>query len=101
MSKNENGESSYHLYMLRINGITEDQRDNMIQNLYENEVGVNVHYIPMPLLTLFKNLGYNIKNYPTTYKLFSNEISLPVYNGLSDVQLQKICDAVVESYKNI
>ena len=101
VSKNETGESSYHLYMLRINGITEDQRDNMIQNLYENGVGVNVHYIPMPLLTLFKNLGYNIKNYPTTYKLFSNEISLPVYNGLSDVQLQKICDAVVESYKNI
>ena len=100
-SKNKESESSYHLYMLRINGITENQRDNMIQYLYENEVATNVHYIPMPLFTLFKDLGYKIKDYPNTYKLFTNEITLPVYNGLTEQELIKVCQTVVDAYKSI
>tara|TARA_B100002052_G_C15836559_1_gene578042 strand:+ start:58 stop:1281 length:1224 start_codon:yes stop_codon:yes gene_type:complete len=94
-------ESSYHLYMLRINNIDEKQRDLMINYLSDKKIGVNVHYIPMPMLTLFKNKGYNIKDYPNTYKLYSNEISLPIYNGLSKEDIFQVCEMVEEAYLNL
>jgi dTDP-4-amino-4,6-dideoxygalactose transaminase len=90
--------SSFHLYLLRIKNCTETQRDRMIQKISEKGVGVNVHYIPMPMLTLFKNLGYQIAHFPNTYRLYANEISLPVYNNLSEDKLEKVVQAVVESY---
>lgn len=99
--KTEDRESSFHLYLLRIKDITEAQRDQIIQKISEKGVGVNVHYIPMPMLTLFKNLGYNISDYPNTYKLYANEISLPVYNNLTEEQLQYVVDTVVESYQSV
>jgi dTDP-4-amino-4,6-dideoxygalactose transaminase len=92
-------ESSYHLYLLRIDGITEDQRDRMIQLISDNGVGVNVHYIPMPLFTLFKNLNYKMDDYPNTYQLYANEITLPVYNGLTEDQLKKVTDTVISAYE--
>ncbi len=94
----ESRESSYHLYMLRINGINENKRDEMIKYISDNGVGVNVHYIPMPMLTLFKNLEYKISDYPNTYKLYCNEITLPVYNNLSDDNLLRICKTVKSAY---
>ncbi len=93
--------SSFHLYLLRIKDITEAQRDQIIQKISEKNVGVNVHYIPMPMLTLFKNLGYKIEDYPNTYKLYANEITLPVYNNLTTEQLQCVVDTVVESYDSV
>jgi dTDP-4-amino-4,6-dideoxygalactose transaminase len=101
ISINEKSESSYHLYLLRIKGISEKERDAMIHFLSFKEVGVNVHYIPMPMLTLFKKRGYKIKDYPNTYKLYSNEISLPVYNNLNHLSLKVICEAVENAYKSI
>jgi len=94
-------ESSYHLYLLRIKDITEKQRDEMIQYISERQVGVNVHYTPMPMLTLFKEKDYNINDYPNTYRLYANEISLPLYNGLNKKQQQRVIDVVVEAYKAI
>lgn len=91
--------SSFHLYLLRIKGINEAQRDEMIQSISSSGVGVNVHYIPMPMLTLFKNLGYKMEDYPTTYRLYANEISLPIYNGLTKDQLKRVVEAVVEAYE--
>ena len=93
-----NAESSYHLFLLRINNIGEDKRDEMIQYISERGIGVNVHYIPMPMLTLFKNRGYDIKNYPVTYNMYKNEISLPIYNYLTVEQLREIVDVVIEAY---
>ena len=90
--------SSYHLYLLRIKGITEEQRDRMIMHIGEAGVGVNVHYVPMAMLTLFKELGYKMDNYPVTFNLYQNQITLPVYNGLTNEQLQRVTDAVVEAY---
>lgn len=90
--------SSFHLYMLRIRGITEDQRDSIIQNISLKGIGVNVHYIPMPMLTLFKSLGYQIADYPNTYNLYSNEITLPLYNGLLKEQLELVTSSVVDAY---
>ena len=100
-SFDESRESSCHLYLLRINGITELQRDEMIYYISTNGVGVNVHYIPMPMLTLFKNLGYDIEDYPNTFRLYSNEITLPVYNNLSEEQLETVCSIVVEAYNTV
>ena len=93
--------SSYHLYLLRIRGITEEQRDQMIQQISDQGIGVNVHYIPMPMLTLFKSFGYNIENYPASYNLFSNEITLPVYSGLSNNKLEMVVDAVINAYETL
>jgi len=93
-------ESSYHLFLLRIKNFTETQRDQMIQTISEKEVGVNVHYTPMPMLTLFKNLGYKIEDYPKTYELYANEITLPLYNGLTEEQLKYITETVVSAYNH-
>lgn len=93
--------SSFHLYLLRIKGISEEQRDAIIQLINEEEVGVNVHYIPMPMLTLFKELGYMIQDYPNTYKMYANEITLPLYNGLTEEQLKRVTAVVIESVNKI
>lgn len=93
-------ESSYHLFLLRIKDFTETQRDQMIQYISEKGVGVNVHYIPMPMLTLFKNLRYKMEDYPKTYELYANEISLPLYNGLTEEQLKYVTETVVAAYNH-
>jgi dTDP-4-amino-4,6-dideoxygalactose transaminase len=90
--------SSFHLYLLRIKDITEEQRDKIIQKVSEQGVGVNVHYIPMPMLTLFKNLGYRTSDYPNTYQLYANEITLPLYNGLTEDKLKVVVETIVEAY---
>ena len=98
LAETEERTSSFHLYLLRIKDITEVQRDAIIQQISSKGVGVNVHYIPMPMLTLFKNLGNKMEDYPNTYKLYANEISLPIYNGLTKEQLTRVVEAVVEAY---
>ncbi|MFN0212922.1 MAG: DegT/DnrJ/EryC1/StrS family aminotransferase [Saprospiraceae bacterium] len=93
--------SSCHLYLLRIKNITEAQRDEIIQRISARGVGVNVHYIPMPLLTLFKSLGYRMEDYPNTYELYKGEISLPIYNGLKEEEIDLVIRSVVESVTEI
>lgn len=88
-------ESSCHLYLLRIAGADEQRRDAIIQAVAERGVAVNVHYIPMPMLTLFRSRGYRIEDYPTTYALYANEITLPLYNGLTGEQVDEVVSAVV------
>ncbi|MEO8068479.1 MAG: DegT/DnrJ/EryC1/StrS family aminotransferase [Flavobacteriales bacterium] len=87
-------ESSYHLYMLRIANASEAQRDAIITAIAKREVSVNVHFIPMPMLSVYKNLGYRIEDYPNTYRQYSREISLPVYYDLSDAQVDEVVAAV-------
>ena len=89
--------SSYHVYALRIRNITEAQRDAIMQRIFEQEVSVNVHFIPLPMLTAYKNMGYKISDYPVTYDNYSREISLPVYYDLTDEQVQQVCNAVKRS----
>jgi dTDP-4-amino-4,6-dideoxygalactose transaminase len=98
LGETEERVSSFHLYLLRIKNTTEAQRDQIIQKVSEKGVGVNVHYIPMPMLTLFKNLGYRMADYPNTYQLYANEISLPVYNGLTEDKLKIVVETVIEAY---
>lgn len=93
--------SSCHLFLLRIKDFSEKQRDLMIERISSKGIGVNVHYIPMPMLTLFKELGYKISDYPNTYNQYANTITLPVYNGLTQIQLQAVVNSIIESYNEI
>lgn len=93
--------SSYHLYALRIKGITELQRDAIIDEISKTGVAVNVHFIPMPMLTLFKTLGYDIKDFPRSFDNYSREISLPIYPQLSNEEVAYIIDAVTKAYTKI
>jgi dTDP-4-amino-4,6-dideoxygalactose transaminase len=93
--------SSYHLYQLRIDGITETQRDAIMQGIFDRDVSVNVHFIPLPLLTAYKKRGYDIGNYPETYLKFASEISLPVYYDLSDEQVATVIQSVVEAVEAV
>jgi len=86
--------SSYHVYPLRIHNINEKQRDQIIQTIAEQGVSVNVHFIPLPMLTAFKTMGYKIENYPVAYDNYSREISLPVYYDLSEEDVKQVINAV-------
>lgn len=94
-------ESSCHVYALRIKGIDEAKRNKIISKIFEQGVTVNVHFKPLPLLTVYKKLGYAMKDFPVAYDNYSREISLPVYYDLTDELLQKVIDAVVKAVKEI
>jgi dTDP-4-amino-4,6-dideoxygalactose transaminase len=98
---NDSKVGCYHLYSLRINGITEQQRDDIMKEIFDCEVSVNVHFIPVPATTFYKNLGYEIKNYPVTYDNFSREISLPVFYNLTLEQAQTVINTVISSVNKI
>jgi dTDP-4-amino-4,6-dideoxygalactose transaminase len=99
--KDEIRESCYHLYLLRIAGISEAQRDAIIQEIFEQDVAVNVHFQPLPLLTAYKNLGYSIENYPEAYLKYAAEISLPVYFNLTDSQVETVIHAVKKAVNRV
>jgi dTDP-4-amino-4,6-dideoxygalactose transaminase len=86
--------TSYHVYPLRIRNIDEKTRDQIMQAIFEQKVSVNVHFIPLPMLTAYKTMGYKIEDYPVTYDNYSREISLPVYYDLSDTEVQQVIEAV-------
>lgn len=82
--KKDNGtETCYHLYPLRIKGFGEEQRDRLIQVMAESGIATNVHFVPLPMFTLYKNMGYSIDDYPNAYNQYANEISLPLYSILT------------------
>ncbi|MCU0318768.1 MAG: DegT/DnrJ/EryC1/StrS family aminotransferase [Flavobacteriales bacterium] len=84
----------HHLYMLRVAHATEAQRDAIITAIAKRSVSVNVHFIPLPMLSYYKGLGYRIEDHPNTYAQYSREISLPVYFDLSDEQVDQVVAAV-------
>ena len=94
-------ESSYHIYALRIRDFTEKQRDRMIDEIAKSEIAVNVHFIPMPMLSFFRSLGYDIANYPQAYENFKGEISLPIYPQLDKEKLDFIIKAVKDAYLKV
>lgn len=91
----------YHLYPLRINNITEQQRDAIMKEIFDCDVSVNVHFMPVPSTTYYKNLGYDMKNFPVTYDNFSREISLPIYYNLSPENRQTVIQAVIQSVDKV
>lgn len=101
VQKTADKEASYHLFALRINNITEAQRDAIIQKIFDKDVSVNVHFKPVPMMSFYMQQGYDIKNYPQAYNNFAREITLPVYYDLTDEQLDIICNAVLDSVDEI
>ncbi len=93
--------SCYHLYALRIKGISESERDAIIKEIFDHDVSVNVHFIPVPMMSFYKKLGYDIKNYQVTYDNYSREISLPVFYDLNDELVKQVIDAVIESVEKV
>lgn len=92
---------SYHLYPLRIKNISEEHRDTIIEKITQTGVAVNVHFIPLPMLTIFRNMGYDKRQYPVSIKNFSAEISLPIYPQLNNKQCHYIVDRVVQSVNEV
>jgi dTDP-4-amino-4,6-dideoxygalactose transaminase len=88
---------SYHLFPLRIRGIDESKRDRIMQRIFDADVTVNVHFIPLPILSFYKQCGYRIEDYPVTYDNYSREISLPVYYDLNQEQTMRVIRAVVDA----
>ncbi len=93
--------SSYHLYLLRIDGITEPQRDQIMQLIFDQDVSVNVHFLPLPTLTAYKKRGYKMSDYPETWNKYHNEITLPVYFDLSDENVQIVIAAVKSAVESV
>lgn len=93
--------SSYHVFLLRIKGIDEAQRNSIISRIFDRQVSVNVHFIPLPMLSYYKNAGYKIDDYPVSYENFSRVITLPVYYDLNDMQVQTVISAVIESVEEV
>ena len=98
--KTENSISSGHLYLLRIEDIDMEKRNEIISKMGDRGVSTNVHYKPLPLLTAYKELGFDIADYPNAYNLFLNEISLPLYSTLSDEAVDYIIDNLLEVVKD-
>jgi dTDP-4-amino-4,6-dideoxygalactose transaminase len=94
-------ESCYHLYPLRIKGITEEQRDAVMQKIFEADVSVNVHFIPVPAMSFYKKMGYRLEDYAVTRDNFSREISLPLYYDLSEEQVQTVVNAVKQALDQV
>lgn len=93
----DNHESSGHLYITRIPGIDTDSRNKIIEEMAKVGVACNVHYKPLPLLTAYKNLGFDIKDYPNAYDHYKNEITLPLHTKLTDEEV----DYIIEKYCEI
>ena len=95
----ENHQSSGHLYLTRIPGITPEQRNEIITKMAQRGVACNVHYKPLPMHTAYKNMGFDIADFPNAYLNFANEISLPLHTCLTDAQVQYVIDNYTEVLK--
>lgn len=92
----EKSSSSGHLYLTRITGINEGQRNKIIGEMAEAGIATNVHYKPLPMFTAYKNLGFNIKDYPTAFEYYQNEITLPLHTLLTNEEVNYVAEKYIE-----
>ncbi len=93
MTKYQN--SSCHLYLARLEGKTREERDALIEAMAADGIATNVHYKPLPMLTAYKNLGFDIKDYPNALAQFENEITLPLYSLLTEDDVRYVCERLL------
>ena len=93
----DNHISSGHLYLVRLTGRDSNDRNQVINKMAERGIATNVHYKPLPMMTAYRKLGFDIKNFPNAYHFFENEITLPLYTKLTDEQV----DYILENFKDI
>lgn len=93
--------SSGHLYLTRVKGMTSEQRNIVIEKMAEKGIATNVHYKPLPLLTAYKDLGFDIKNYPNAYNQFVNEITLPLHLQITDEDAKYVATSFAEIIEEV
>ena len=89
-------QSSGHLYLVRLLGKDAESRNEVIRKMAERGIACNVHYKPLPMMTAYKNLGFDIKDYPNAYRQFENEVTLPLHTRLSDEDVAYVIGNFVE-----
>lgn len=99
--KNSDYRSSGHLYFVRFPGKDGDFRNRFYQRMLEKGVSCNVHYKPLPMMTAYKNLGFDIEDYPNAYALYKNELTLPLNSVLTDEEAQYVIDKFIETYQEL
>ena len=97
----DNSVSSGHLYLVRLNGQDEKNRNKLIDLMAQKGVATNVHYKPLPMLTAYKNLGFNIKNFKNAYDMYKNEITLPLHTLLTDEDVNYVISSFKDCLKAI
>lgn len=91
--------SSGHLYMVRLPGKTREETNRVIERMAERGIATNVHYKPLPMMTAYKKLGFDIKDFPNAYRLFENEVTLPLNTRMTDEDLEYVIENFVEIVK--
>lgn len=97
--KDNNHCSSHHLYLVRLLGRTREEANKVIEKMAERGIATNVHYKPLPMMTAYKALGFDIKDYPNAFHLFENEITLPLNTRMSDEDVEYVMENFVEIVK--
>ena len=97
----EGMDSSNHLYLIRVPGITAEQRNEIIEKMSQRGVATNVHFKPLPMMTAYKALGWNIKDFPNAHEYFSNVITLPFHTLLSDEDVAYVCECLKEAVSEV
>ena len=93
--------SSHHLYLVRLLGKTRDDANRVIEQMAERGIACNVHYKPLPMMTAYKALGFDIKDYPNAYHLFENEVTLPLHTRLTDEDVEYVITNFVEIVRGL
>lgn len=93
--------SSHHLYMVRLLGKTREQANKVIELMAERGIATNVHYKPLPMMTAYKALGFDIKDYPNAYHLFENEITLPLNTRMTEEDLEYVIENFIDIVKSL
>lgn len=99
--KDANHCSSHHLYLVRLLGKTREDANRVIEQMAERGIACNVHYKPLPMMTAYKALGFDIKDYPNAYHLFENEVTLPLHTRLSDEDVEYVISNFVDIIRNL
>ena len=94
-------DSSCHLLCINIVHFNEEKRDNLLNSMADLNISMNVHFKPLPLLSVYSNIGYNIVDYPNAYQIYQNVVSLPLHYNLTFEDVDYICDNLVKNILNI
>lgn len=92
---------SGHLYITRLLGRTREEANKVIERMAERQIACNVHYKPLPMMTAYKALGFDIKDFPNAYNLFVNEVTLPLHTRLTDEDVEYVISNYVDIIKNL
>ena len=98
---NDTHVSSGHLYLVRLLGKTREETNKVIEQMAERGIATNVHYKPLPMMTAYKKLGFDIKDFPNAYQQFVNEVTLPLNTKMTDEDLEYVIENFVEIVKSL